>query len=56
MASEVRACARCGCSTQQNHAAMKAGRPAICKDCRAGDPAYVQALRTGVPLVARRAS
>lgn len=56
MASEIKSCARCGVTTQQNHAAMRAGRPAICKDCRAGDPVYVRAVTSGVPVIDRRAS
>lgn len=55
MASKPTSCSRCGQPTTQNHAAMKRGRPAICTDCRAGDPAYVKAVTTGVPLVARSA-
>lgn len=53
MASEAKSCSRCGCPTQQNHAAAKARRPAICKDCRAGDPQYVRAVTRGVPIIAR---
>lgn len=53
MASKAVSCTRCGVDTTQNHAAMKRGRPAICTDCRLGDPAYVKAVTSGVPLVAR---
>jgi hypothetical protein len=53
MASIPVSCCRCGCSTTQNHAAKMKGRPAICKDCRAGDPAYVKAVTNGLTLVPR---
>lgn len=40
-----RPCHRCGCPTLSN---PRAKVPGVCRDCRAADPVYVKALRTGV--------
>lgn len=48
---DYRPCHRCGRRTAYNRKAKVSG---VCIDCRQADPAFVAALRSGVPLLEAR--